>query len=70
MEYIVLGILSWLFGLVILILIIRYAVDSSKAASRLEDLTHEVRMLRKELKQFEQEKLTQHNQTQHFDKRI
>ncbi|MDB5055503.1 MAG: hypothetical protein JWM44_3553 [Bacilli bacterium] len=47
---IILSIFLWLIGLVILMAVIRYAIDSSKTSSKLEDLLHEVRMLRNDIK--------------------
>jgi hypothetical protein len=50
MAGIFMSLFLWLVGLLILIVIIRYAIDSSKTSTKFDELLDEVRMLRKEIK--------------------
>jgi len=46
----------WLIGALILIAIIRYAIDSSKTSDKIDSLIDEIRMLRRELKEQDMKK--------------
>ncbi|WP_442603118.1 hypothetical protein [Paenibacillus sp. KN14-4R] len=64
MDGIIISLFLWILGLIILFFIIRHAIDSSRTASKYDDLIHEIRMLRNELK-------NQENKRKHIiDERI
>lgn len=54
--------LFWGIGALILFVIIRFAIDSSKTSQKLDDLVQEIHSLRKELKESQN--------TNTFDKKI
>lgn len=51
MELVVLSIVIWLISLLILIAVIRHAVDSSRTSRRLDDLIDEIKLLRKDIRE-------------------
>jgi TM2 domain-containing membrane protein YozV len=50
MEGILFVIITWIISLLIFVLVIRYAIDSSQTSKKLDDLIDEIRMLRKDIK--------------------
>ncbi|WNS45850.1 hypothetical protein [Paenibacillus sp. MMS20-IR301] len=45
------GIVMWIASLLVLMLIIKMAIDKSRATDKLDELIHEIRLLRKEIKE-------------------